>query len=72
MCIRDNIKSLKIEGSLLIATESLNKDVILSARNLPRVKTIPVALLNAYDLVRYKYLMLTVDSVRYIEKLWGE
>ena len=66
------INSLKIEGSLLIATESLSKDVILSARNIPRVKTIPVALLNAYDLARYKYLMLTVDTVRYMEKLWGE
>lgn len=66
------IKSLKVEGSLLIATDSLSKDVILSARNIPRVKTIPVALLNAYDLVRYKYLMVTVDTVRYMEKLWGE
>ena len=66
------IKSLKLEGSLLIATESLSKDVILSARNIPRVKTIPVALLNAYDLVRYKYLMVTVDTVRHMEKLWGE
>ena len=66
------IKSLKVEGSLLIATESLSKDVILSVRNIPRVKTIPVSLLNAYDLVRYKYLMVTVDTVRYMEKLWGE
>ena len=66
------IKSLKVEGSLLIATDSLSKDVILSVRNIPRVKTIPVSLLNAYDLVRYKYLMVTVDTVRYMEKLWGE
>jgi len=66
------IQSLKIEGSLLIAMETSRKDVILSARNIPRVKTIPVALLNAYDLVRYKYLMVTVDAVRYMEKLWGE
>jgi len=66
------IKSLKIEGSLLIAMETSRQDVILSARNIPRVKTIPVALLNAYDLVRYKYLMVTVGAVRYMEKLWGE
>jgi large subunit ribosomal protein L4 len=52
--------------------ETSRQDVILSARNIPRVKTIPVALLNAYDLVRYKYLMVTVGAVRYMEKLWGE
>lgn len=70
--ILDMLIALRIDTSVVIATAEPEPNVIMSARNLPGVKTIPVSLLNVADLLSYKDLIMTVDAVRSAEKLWGE
>ncbi|MBA7687946.1 hypothetical protein ES703_96420 [subsurface metagenome] len=43
-----------------------------SARNLPRIKTMPANLLNVVDLLSYKTLLMTEAAVRKVEQLWGK
>ncbi len=65
------LQALQLDSSTLIALAPLNVNVALSTRNLERVKTIPVQLINVVDLLSHRFLLLTVDAVRQIEQLWG-
>lgn len=70
--ILDMLIALRVDSSVIIATAEAEPNVVISARNLPGVKTIPAPLLNVADLFSYKDLIMTVDAVRAAEKLWGE
>jgi large subunit ribosomal protein L4 len=70
--ILDMLIVLRIDASVIIATAEAEPNVVISARNLPGVKTIPAPLLNVADLLSYKDLIMTVGAVRAAEKLWGE
>ncbi len=66
------LSALVIEGSALIATSNPEANLVKSARNLPRVKTIPARLLNVVDITSHKNLLMTEAAVRQVEQLWGE
>lgn len=66
------LSALGIEDSALIATGEPMENVVKSARNLPRVKTIPANLLNVVDITSHKMLLLTEAAVRQVEQLWGK
>ncbi|MBM3118839.1 MAG: 50S ribosomal protein L4 [Chloroflexi bacterium] len=70
--ISDMLIALRIDASVIIATAEAEPNLVVSARNLPGVKTIPAPLLNVADLLSFKDLVMTVDAVRVVEKLWGE
>jgi large subunit ribosomal protein L4 len=70
--ISDMLIALRIDASVIIATAEAEPNVVISARNLPGVKTIPAPLLNVAALLSFKDLIMTVDAVRVVEKLWGE
>jgi large subunit ribosomal protein L4 len=63
--------ALGVEASALIATSQPTENIVKSARNLPRVDTIPAQLLNVVDISRHKLLLLTEDAVRQVEQIWG-
>ena len=42
-----------------------------SARNLAGVRTISVATINVFDLLKYKKLVLTVDTVKKLEEVYA-
>jgi large subunit ribosomal protein L4 len=65
------LNSLSVSGTALVATCQPEESVILSARNLPGVKTTPARLLNIIDLTTYKKLLMTEEAVRQIEEMWG-
>ena len=67
------LENLKIDGgqSTLLVTRESEGNVIKSARNLPRVKTLPVPVLNVLDILKHRKLVMTVDAVRKAEELWG-
>lgn len=65
------LKALGVYSSALIVTSAPEVNVIKSARNLPRIKTLPAALLNVVDLLSYKFLVITVVGVRCVEQIWG-
>ena len=66
------LAALGIEDSALIATGEPVENVVISARNLPGVKTIPANLLNVVDITSHKMLLLTEAAVRQVEQLWGK
>lgn len=61
------LKALKIKGSLLVAVAGNDANVYKSLRNLDGVRVLPVAELNALELLRPRRLLLTkaaLDSFR--------
>jgi len=65
-------KTLEIDSSILVVTEKSETAVVKSARNLQRVKTMPVDLMNVVDLLSHNMLLMTEAAVRKAEQLWGE
>ena len=64
--------ALGVGTSALIATVEANGNMLVSARNLEGVKTIPANLLNVADLLSYRMLIMTEDAVHKVEELWGQ
>jgi large subunit ribosomal protein L4 len=65
------LKSLGVERSALVVLPETNDTVYRSARNIPRVKTLPVENLNIVDLLNHTTLLLPVAAVRRIEGHFG-
>jgi large subunit ribosomal protein L4 len=61
------LNGLKLEGKVLVVSD--NKNVQLSAKNLPKVKVVPVNSLNVEDVVNYDKLVMTQDDVKKIEEV---
>ncbi len=55
-------------GSVLIVLPKINKALILSTRNIPKVDTIQAKDLNALDLMSFKYVVMPKESVKVIEE----
>ena len=53
------LKSLSIQGSVLVAVESYNVDLYKSFRNIEGVRILPVSEINAYEVLRPKRLLMT-------------
>jgi len=66
------LKELKVDASALIVTSEAEANVVKSARNLGRIKTLPASLLNVGDILSYKKLVMEVSAVRKAEQLWGK
>lgn len=62
------IDSLKLDGSALIVLESLNENIIKSARNIQGIKTIQAKDLNCLDILNHKYLVITQKGVEKIKE----
>lgn len=62
------IDNLKLDGSVLIALEDLNENIIKSARNIKHLKTIQVKDLNCLDVLNYKYLIITKKGLEIISE----
>ena len=65
------LADLGVTSPVLIVTAAPQKDVILSARNLERVRTLPAPQLNALDLLRHDRVVMTEEAVRRAESLWA-
>jgi len=60
------IKNFK-EGNTLIALPNYDKNIILAARNLSEADTLWARDLNALDVLSFKYLIITKDSIKTIK-----
>ncbi|MBW2010091.1 MAG: 50S ribosomal protein L4 [Deltaproteobacteria bacterium] len=60
------VEVLKLKNVLIVTDES-NKNLELSARNVPGVKILRSEGLNVYDILKYKHLVLLEASVKDIE-----
>lgn len=58
-------------GNALIVMADTDKNVMLSARNIPEVKTASVNTINIYDLLKYNTLVVTKEAVAKIEEVYA-
>jgi large subunit ribosomal protein L4 len=65
------LSALGVDSSALIVTREPEENVIKSARNLQKIKTMPAGVLNIRDILSHKTLLMTEDAVRTAERLWG-
>ena len=65
------LESLKVAESALILLPEKNEAVQKSARNIENVKTSLVNTINVYDLLKYKKLVVTLDTVKKIEEVYA-
>ena len=65
------ISNLKLEGKTLILLPEKNETVQKSARNIEGVKTTLVNTINVYDLLKYKNLVITLDTVKKLEEVYA-
>ena len=64
------LKSLKTEGKkILLVTSTVDMNVLLSSRNLTKVKVIQASDLNTYEILDAGRLLLTESSVKEIETI---
>jgi len=66
--MQEAIKNLKIKGSLLIGFSGKEKDAKRASRNLPKVLNADAVSLNVFDLLNHKYLLMSEDGVKVLEK----
>tara|TARA_A100001037_G_scaffold319_1_gene298 strand:- start:619 stop:1107 length:489 start_codon:yes stop_codon:yes gene_type:complete len=69
--VKTVLNSLGMEKTTLIVTNGPNENVIRSSRNLDKVKTLPVKVINTLDLMNSFNVLITEDAVRQIEEIWG-
>ena len=65
------LTNLKVEGKSLIVLPEKNENVQKSARNIEGVKTSLVNTINVYDLLKYKNLIFTLDTVKKLEEVYA-
>ena len=65
------LNNLKVEGKTLLLLAERNENVQKSARNIEGVKTTLVNTINVYDLLKYKNLVITLDTVKKLEEVYA-
>ena len=64
------LDALKAPKALVVTKDNDDK-VVLSARNIPTVKTTMSASINVYDILNYDSLVITKDAVAAIEEVYA-
>ncbi len=65
--VLENIKA----GKALIVLEDGNRNAVISARNIPEVKTASVNTINTYDILKYNNIVVTKEAVAKIEEVYA-
>ena len=65
--VMDNLKVTKA----LVVLSQMDKNVILSAKNIPNINTTQVETINVYDILKGDTLVLTKDAVAKIEEVYA-
>ena len=68
---RQCLDAVKADGKAVVVTAEVDANVVKSARNLPGVVTAPAKLINVYDLVNAKYLVVDKDALAVIEEVFA-
>ena len=63
------LDNLKLDKSLVVL-DSNDKNIVLSARNIEKVKTSCVNELNVYDILKFEKVLITKDAVKNIEEVY--
>ena len=66
------LKNLKINKKALIAFSDAEKDLRIVSRNIKNVKNILTSQLNVSDMMKNKFLLMTKESVKYLEEKYNK
>ena len=64
------LDNLKLEKALVVLDKK-DENVLLSARNLPKVRTVVSNSINVYDILKYDTMVLTKGAVAQIEEVYA-
>ncbi|MCI8376318.1 MAG: 50S ribosomal protein L4 [Lachnospiraceae bacterium] len=67
---QNTMKNLKVEKALVVLNEN-DANVVLSARNIPAVKTALTNTINVFDILKYNTVIVTKDAVATIEEVYA-
>ena len=56
----------------MLVMDNSDQKVILAARNVPELSTLPVAQISTYEVVKNAKVVLTKAAVKKIEEVYGE
>ena len=62
------LSSLNAKNSLLLLDKSSKKNIFKSSRNIPNIKVTDINHFSSYDITKYKKLLLTLSSIKELEK----
>jgi len=65
------LDAIGVEGKALIVTPELDKNIVMSARNIPGVKTTFATLLNTYDIMDAKTFVVDKAALPTIEEVYA-
>ncbi len=65
------LKALNLGGRVLLVIADDNKTIYKAARNIEGLVTIDASLINVYDVVANKNLLITADAVKQIEEAYA-
>ena len=69
--VREFLTAVKADGKSLVVTPAKDEIVIKSARNIPGVETSMANLINVYDILKAKYLVLDKEALAVIEEVFA-
>jgi large subunit ribosomal protein L4 len=64
----DFLKKLPCKENCLIVFPEAKKELVLSARNIKGVETMEARNLNVLDMLRFKYLLMSKDSIKAVKE----
>ncbi len=70
--VAKSLKNLGITARILMAFSVAEKDARLASRNIPKAENIMTSQLNIVDMLNNKYLLMSKDSVKYLEEKYAE
>jgi len=65
------LDAIGVEGKAIIVTPEINNTIVMSARNIPGVKTTFAALLNTYDIMDCKTFIVDKAALPVIEEVYA-
>ena len=65
------LNAVKADGKSLVVTSAKDEIVVKSARNIPGVETSMANLINVYDILKAKYLVLDKEALTVIEEVFA-
>ena len=67
---RQVLKNLNVNKALVVLKDN-DANVVMSARNIPDVKTALTNTINVYDILKYNTVVVTKDAVAAIEEVYA-
>ncbi len=64
------LNNFKLQKALIVI-DGIDKNIILSARNIPNIKTAGVNTINVYDILKYENFLVTRDAVNKMQEVYA-